>query len=75
LEKRIHQLNVNEKAQANALEALFQSFAGEPYWHGGFLWKWFPNMQGHEGYPEKDYSPQGKAGSLVLKTWYSRENR
>lgn len=72
LENRIDQLSVNEIAQANALEALFEVFWKEDYWAGGFLWKWFPNMSGHEGYPDKDYTPQGKKGEKTLREWYSR---
>jgi hypothetical protein len=75
LEAQVHQLKKNERAQANALHALLQSFYPEPYWKGGFLWKWFPNMQGHEGYPEKDYTPQGKIAWSVLKSWYHGEKR
>ncbi|MDH3648478.1 MAG: hypothetical protein OEQ53_02290 [Saprospiraceae bacterium] len=70
LEDRLGELSINEAAQANALEALYTAFWNEPYWEGGFLWKWFPNMQGHEGHPEKDYTPQGKLGEKVLIAWF-----
>ena len=70
LEKKINALDKNEQAQANAIEALFTVFWEEEFWAGGFLWKWFPNMQGHEGYPEKDYSPQGKLSEKVIRDWY-----
>jgi hypothetical protein len=71
LENGIEQRRINEQAQANCLEALFSTFQPEPWWGGGFLWKWFPNMQGHEGYPERDYTPQGKRGEKVLQQYYS----
>lgn len=70
LEGKIKQIRINEQAQANALEGLFRTFWPEPFWHGGFLWKWFPNMRGHEGYPAKDYTPQGKVAETNLKKWY-----
>jgi len=73
LEKKVHELNINEQAQANAMDALFMANWNQKYWAGGFLWKWFPNMDGHEGYPEKDYTPQDKLSSSVLKRWYSRD--
>jgi len=73
LEKEVHQLNLNEQAQANAIDALFMAHWNQEYWAGGFLWKWFPNMQGHEGYPEKDYTPQGKKSAEVLKRWFARD--
>jgi hypothetical protein len=30
----------------------------------------FPNMRGHEGYPERDYTPQGKMAEEILRKWY-----
>lgn len=70
LENQIRELPVNEMAQANAYEALFSSFSEERFWHGGFLWKWFPDGHGHEGYIEKDYTPQGKVSLGTLAEWY-----
>ena len=67
LEVKINSLAINEEAQSNAIEALWKTCGKEPWWAGGFLWKWFPNMQGHEGYPEKDYTPQKKKGEHSLK--------
>ncbi|MEO6037249.1 MAG: hypothetical protein ABIQ93_02470, partial [Saprospiraceae bacterium] len=72
LEDGIEERTINQLAQANCLEALFSTFQAEPWWAGGFLWKWFPNMQGHEGYPERDYTPQGKLGEGVLRKWYGK---
>ncbi len=70
VEKAVKTLPVNEQAQANALEALFQTFWNEPYWMGSFLWKWFPNNQGESTYPERDYSPQDKIGEETLSKWF-----
>ncbi len=70
LEKGIESRPINELAQANCYEALFSTLQYEPWWAGGFLWKWFPNMRGHEGYPERDYTPQGKIGEITLRKWY-----
>lgn len=67
LENGIQTRVVNEQAQANCLEAMHTVFQKEGWWAGGFLWKWFPNMRGHEGYPERDYTPQGKLGEAVLR--------
>jgi hypothetical protein len=72
LEQKVRQLPVNEQAQANAISALYSSFWQEPYWAGGFLWKWFPHMKGHEGYPEKDYTPQDKLAEDVLREWHQK---
>ncbi|MEM9888239.1 MAG: hypothetical protein AAF849_20260 [Bacteroidota bacterium] len=70
LESRVRSLPINEQAQANAYQALFQTFWEADWWQGGFVWKWFPNMQGGEGYNSHDYTPQGKMGAATLKEWY-----
>lgn len=74
IEKEITSRKINEVAQANAIEALLSSFWDESFWAGGFLWKWFPDMQGHEGYIDKDYTPQGKLSEQVVTKWYEKEN-
>jgi len=71
LEHGVQQRTINEQAQANCLDALHQVFQPEHWWAGGFLWKWFPNGEGHEGYPERDYTPQQKLGEKILKKWFS----
>lgn len=71
LEQRLDEVAVNQDVQALAIDALHSVFAGEDYWQGGFVWKWYPGMQGHEGYPAKDYTPQGKSAEKVLKRWFS----
>ncbi len=70
LEKSIHSLQVNQAAQAIAIDALYSALWHRSFWAGGFLWKWFPEMMGHEGYPEKDYTPQDKQGEEVLRHWF-----
>lgn len=72
LESKVHQMDINETAQANAYQALFSTFWEKNWWGGGFLWKWFPNNQGHEGYFNKDYTPQGKKAAKVLTDWYEK---
>jgi hypothetical protein len=72
VEKHINELKINELAQSNALEAMFSTFWKEDWWGGGFLWKWFPEGMGHEGYIEKDYTPQGKMGQKTLTKWYGK---
>jgi len=66
IEPKVHATPINEQAQANAVQALHEVFSKKDYWCGGFIWKWFPEMQGHEGYPAKDYTPQGKIAEEVL---------
>ncbi len=68
LEPVINDLPINQQAQANCLRGLWTNLGSEPWWAGGFLWKWFPNMRGHEGYPERDYTPQGKIAEETLRS-------
>ena len=72
IEKKIESVKINEQAQANALDGLFSTFWKETWWQGGFLWKWFPEGQGHEGYFDKDYTPQGKKSEEILRKWYGQ---
>ncbi len=70
LEKAIHSLEINQAAQAISIDALYTALWHRSFWAGGFLWKWFPEMMGHEGYPERDYTPQGKQAEEVLRYWF-----
>ena len=74
LEKNRKTTPINEQAQANAIEALYQVFWKEDWWAGGFLWKWYPNYEKGNGHSEQfrkgDYSPQGKLSEEVLKKWF-----
>lgn len=70
VEKKVKSLKINELAQANALDALHTTFGKMAWWQGGFLWKWFPDGEGHEGYVERDYTPQGKQAAAILRKWH-----
>ena len=70
LEAKVQQLPINEQAQANAIDALLTVFWDKSYWAGGFIWKWFPEGKGHEGYLDRAYTPQGKKAATILKKWY-----
>ncbi len=74
LEKVIKISNRNENAQANAFAALYQTFADKSWWAGGYIWKWFPNGMGHEGYFDKDYTPQDKKAEEVIKVYFDQMN-
>jgi len=72
LEANVRERPINEQAQANAYAGLFDALWETEYWAGGFLWKWYPNLQGQENYTERDYTPQGKISETVLADWYGR---
>lgn len=72
LEKQKDQIPVNEQAQANAIQALLETFGEEAWWAGGFQWKWYPSAHSAagEGQHIKDYTPQEKKSIALLKTMY-----
>jgi hypothetical protein len=59
---------INNLAQANGYEALFQSFSKQKWYAGGFAWKWYAD----DYYKKKniDYTPQEKPALETLKKWY-----
>lgn len=74
LEAKVKNCKINEQAQANALQALYEVFEKETFWAGGFLWKWYPKDGGHVEYPGRDYTPQGKIAYDVVKAFHERTN-
>ena len=64
--------NQNDEAQANALESLYETFAGKKWFAGGFLWKWYID-EGHHRRNKIDFTPQGKAGEKVIKAWHANK--
>jgi hypothetical protein len=72
LEKKRESAAVNQKAQANAVQALLETFSEQKWWAGGFLWKWYPDIQSSsgEGNRKRDYTPQGKMAQNVLKVMF-----
>ncbi len=75
LEKKLGDLSVNEDAQANALEALHATFSREPWWSGGFLWKWYANPSALQERLARDYTPQGKLAEQTLQKWFLLQGR
>jgi len=62
---------VNLKAQENAYEALFTAFWNQPWFAGGFLWKWYPSHREAGGATDHDYTPQNKPAEGIILKWYS----
>lgn len=56
---------IDMQAQADAYEALFRVFWDEPWFEGGFLWKW--HLRKNYGGPENGaFTPQGKVAEEVI---------
>lgn len=68
-----HYENVNLQAQVNSYEGLFRAVWNEPWFAGGFIWKWYPEPVHYTGTTNNsDYTPQQKPAAAVIKKWYSR---
>ena len=67
-------LQVNHLAQANAYRAMYQTFWDEPWFAGGFLWKWFPESDRlkESQRRERGFTPQYKPVLSTIKQHYSK---
>lgn len=62
---------VNLEGQVNAKKALFEEFWKEPWFTGGFVWKWFINHTSSGGAEDNRFTPQNKPAEEVIKAFYS----
>jgi hypothetical protein len=60
----------NLQAQVQAYEALFRTWWDEPWFAGGFLWKWFPDDDARADRLRADYTPQHKPVEEVIRRWF-----
>jgi hypothetical protein len=66
-----HPGETNNEAQLNAFEALFRECWHQPWFAGGFCWKWFDKLSRPDVSAETDYTPQGKPAEALIREWYS----
>ena len=62
---------VNLEAQSNAMQALFETFWDQPWFAGGFIWKWFHYHERVGGNNNHMFTPQNKPVQNVIKSIYS----
>ncbi len=63
-------LTVNLQAQRNAYAALYEVFWDEPWFAGGFLWKWFAGDGSRIREEPTGYTPQNKPALEVIRQVY-----
>ncbi len=63
----------NLRAQTNAYEALFRAVWSEPWFAGGFLWKWYPADEAWRERPNDHFTPQHKPVESVIRRWFGGE--
>ncbi|MGB4400443.1 MAG: hypothetical protein WBJ10_13815 [Daejeonella sp.] len=64
--------SVNSENQKIALKALFDNFWMEPWFAGGFLWKWYDHINPSRESISTDYTPQNKPAEIVIKENYGK---
>lgn len=62
----------NDKLQADALEALYREIWEEPWFAGGFLWKWHHEHSKSGGPENNQFTPQNKPAEGVVKQYYGK---
>jgi hypothetical protein len=62
----------NFNSQENAYRAIFETFWSEPWFKGGFLWKWYPDQDNSLNAHNSDYTPQFKPAEKVVREWYKK---
>jgi len=62
---------VNLEAQNNLLQGLYQSVWEQPWFAGGFIWKWFIAHDKVGGGEDNQFTPQNKPAQEILKQAYS----
>ena len=67
-----NQMDVNLKAQAEALQVVFDEFWEEDWFLGGFVWKWFIHHDRVGGAGDNRFTPQNKPAEDVIRNHYGR---
>lgn len=63
---------VNMEAQTNLTQALFDEFYHEPWFSGGFIWKWFIDDDRSGGMDNNQFTPQNKPVELIIKKQFEK---
>jgi hypothetical protein len=65
-------LSINLDLQANAYQALFETFWDKPWFDGGFFWKWHSDHERIGGLENKEFTPQNKPAQETIRQWYGQ---
>lgn len=62
----------NMVSQVNAKKAIFSEFWGEPWFAGGYVWKWFVNHNTAGGENDNRFTPQNKPSIKIISENYQK---
>ena len=62
----------NMVAQENLTKSLYETMWHEPWFSGGFVWKWFINYNEVGGLENDRFTPQNKPTEAVIKSYYEK---
>ncbi len=65
-----HKQEINMQGQTNAYKALFRKFWKQPWFKGGFLWKWHADHEKSGGENDNQFTPQNKPVQKIIAAWY-----
>lgn len=65
--------NIDLQGQNNALTALYEEFWKEPWFAGGFLWKWYHNHEKVGGEENNRFTIQNKPSEKLIQELYKDE--
>ncbi|MEM9390705.1 MAG: hypothetical protein AAGA02_09530 [Bacteroidota bacterium] len=63
-------LNINYDAQINAYAGMFEAVWRQPWFKGGFLWKWHLQTPRRKERLLKEFTPQNKPAMDVIRNYY-----
>ncbi|MFT6716727.1 MAG: hypothetical protein ACJA0Q_001375 [Saprospiraceae bacterium] len=63
-----------EQCQANAIDAMFQSIWGSPWFAGGFIWKWFEHGKSSKQSSKNSFCFQGKIAEKLISREFEKLN-
>ncbi|HEA30970.1 MAG TPA: glycoside hydrolase [Leeuwenhoekiella sp.] len=66
---------VNMQGQLNLTEALFDEFWDEPWFAGGFIWKWHHDHESSGGAKNNRFTPQNKPVQEFLKKRFNLKKK
>lgn len=64
---------VNLSAQTTAYQAIFKKFWNQPWFKGGFLWKWYDYHTKAGGKQNNAFTPQNKPVQKLIEEWYKKQ--